>query len=109
MKNALIKSVVAVCLLWGAGLSATAQAPQPDKGTWVVETNLNQKNFSIVRFYNRHGNLIYEEKIQGVYLDVTKPKTKKLLDKSLEHISSNTVIAGQYFKNSLPANKLAKR
>ncbi|TXK52144.1 hypothetical protein FVR03_01610 [Pontibacter qinzhouensis] len=108
MKNAITKTVCALSIVLGTGMSAKAQAPEPGKGSWVVETNLTQKNYSIVRFYNQHGQQIYEEKLQGVYLDVTKAKTRKMLNKTLAHVSSNTVIAGQYFKNTLPDDRLAK-
>ncbi|WP_187262303.1 hypothetical protein [Pontibacter beigongshangensis] len=109
MKNGVIKTALAAAVLVGAVMSARAQTLPADAGNWVVETNLNQKNYSVVRFYDQQGALLYEEKLQGVYLDVSKPKIRKILNRSLASFRSNTLIAGRYFRSKLPPNKLAHR
>lgn len=109
MKKGIVKTVLCTALLLGFVMSTKAQSLPSDEGNWVVETNLNQKNYSIVRFYDQQGNLLYEEKLQGVYLDISRPKTRRILNKSLASFKGHTVIAGRYFKKTLPANKLARR
>ena len=51
---------------------------------WVVETNANQKNFSIVRLYDKSNKLVHEVKMDGVYFDVTRSKHRKMLDQLLK-------------------------
>jgi len=51
---------------------------------WVVETNVNQKNFSIVRLYDSQHNLIHEVKMEGIYLNVSKLKHRKMLDQLIK-------------------------
>ena len=51
---------------------------------WVVETNARQKNFTVVRFYNRDDQLIYEERHQGIFLNPSKRKHKRKLNSMLE-------------------------
>ena len=51
---------------------------------WVVETNINQKNFSIVRLYDSSNNLVHEVKMEGVYFDATRSKHRKMLDQLLK-------------------------
>lgn len=47
---------------------------------WVVETNINQKNFTLVKFYDGDNTLLDEIKLNGVYLDISRRKHKRKLD-----------------------------
>lgn len=51
---------------------------------WVVETNINQKNFSIIRLYDDSDKLVHEVKMDGVYFDVTHAKHRKMLNQLLK-------------------------
>jgi hypothetical protein len=51
---------------------------------WVVETNVNHKNFSIVRMYDAQHNLVHEVKMEGIYLNVNKARHRKMLDQLLK-------------------------
>jgi hypothetical protein len=73
MKTTLVLSV----LLSIAAHITSAQA------YWVIETNTRQKNFTIVRFYDQHHRLLYEERQQGVFFDPSKRKHKKRLNEML--------------------------
>src|ERR1700741_572098 len=52
---------------------------------WVIETNLHQKYFTIVKFYNGQHMLLHEQKQEGVYLDLSKKRHKRRLDLMLEN------------------------
>jgi hypothetical protein len=60
---------------------------------WVIETNVDHRNFTIIKFYNAQHRLLYEEKHLGVYFDLSKEKHKKRLDLMLENFlrSGSTV------------------
>jgi hypothetical protein len=61
---------------------------------WVIETNLHQKSFTIVKFYNDQHSLIYEQKQEGVYFDLSKKKHKRRLDSMLKnYLSSGSPIS----------------
>lgn len=88
------------CLL---GISSFSQAQQPvaSENYWVIETNAVQRNYSIVRFYNTTHQIIYEERLEGIYLDATRRRTKKLLNKTLHQVSNKGLLAGQLRKTRL--------
>ena len=85
----IIKLVFVVCfVIFYYGLQA-----QP---YWVIETNLRQKNFTIVKFFSADHRLIYEEKQLGVYLNPTRRRHKKRLDSMLENfLHSRSALAKQ--------------
>ena len=66
---------------------------------WVIETNLKQQDYSIVRFYNASHQLIYEEQLDGIYLDARKRRTKKLLNETLRRVTDKALVAGQIRKS----------
>jgi hypothetical protein len=55
-----------------------------DKGWWVVESNMHHPGQYTIYFYNRDGVQVYKEKLEGVRLDLRKPKTKMKLKRVLE-------------------------
>lgn len=74
--------------------AAEVQAQHSDSLYWVVETNLRNQTYSIVRFYNYRNVKVHEEKILGVYLDITNPKHRKKLDAMLQQFNEkNTVLS----------------
>ncbi|MDO1447738.1 hypothetical protein Q0590_15815 [Rhodocytophaga aerolata] len=78
-------------------IQAVAESPafSPDGGYWVVETNVQTKDFTIIKFYDARHHLLYEEKIEGRFVDIHKPKHRKMLDKSLKMLEHNNLIASQ--------------
>jgi hypothetical protein len=55
-----------------------------EKGYWVVVSNVKTPKNAIVYFYNNDDVLIYQEKIEGVRLNLKKDATKMKLKKVLE-------------------------
>jgi len=51
---------------------------------WVVEGNVKQPDYTIIRFYNDQLKLIKEERIDGKFLDIRKKQNQKLLNRKLE-------------------------
>ena len=63
---------------------------------WVVETNVRQKNFAIVRFYDQHHNLLFEERQIGVFYNPTKRSHKRKLNKMLgNYLQSRSLSSGK--------------
>ena len=85
------------CLL---GITSFCQAQQPDasENYWVIETNAAQRKYSIVRFYDTAHQVIYEERLEGIHLDATRRRTKKLLNKTLHQVTNKALVAGQLKK-----------
>lgn len=54
------------------------------KGWWVVESNIHSPRTHIIYFYNLDGVQVYKEKLEGVRLNMRKPKTKMHLKQVLE-------------------------
>ena len=55
-----------------------------DKGFWVLENNIYSPRKYIIYFYNNNSELIYKEKIEGVFLDLDRRRVKMNLKKALE-------------------------
>lgn len=91
-----VKLVFVVCV----GISFYGVQAQP---YWVIETNLRQRNFTIVKFFSADHRLLYEEKQMGVYFNPTKRRHKKRLDSMLEgYLRSSSAIAKQGTKEIKP-------
>lgn len=56
---------------------------------WVIETNIHQKDFTIVKFYNDQHVLIYEKKQVGIYFDLAKKKHVRRLNLMLQNYLSS--------------------
>jgi hypothetical protein len=60
-----------------------AAAQTTGNNYWVVEGNVNTRDYTLIRFYDSANNLIHEETMQGKFLDISKRKNVKLLNKKL--------------------------
>lgn len=78
------KTILLLAFVTSVMAMASAQDVKVIPAYWVVETNVNQKNFSIVRMYDSQHNLIHEVKLDGVYLNVSRTKHRKMLDQLLK-------------------------
>jgi hypothetical protein len=78
-----MKRVVVLSLLLLASFGVQAQVKR-SPAYWVVETNINQKNFSVVRLYDNENKLVHEVRMDGVYFDVERPRHRKMLDQLLK-------------------------
>lgn len=55
-----------------------------NKGYWVIESNKQTPQNSIVYFYSNDNVLVYKEKIEGVVINLKKRQTKMNLKRVLE-------------------------
>jgi hypothetical protein len=78
------KIILPLMMLAGLLTRADAQDTKIIPTYWVVETNVNQKNFSIVRMYDSQNKLVHEVRMEGIYFDVNKTKHRKKLDELLK-------------------------
>ena len=93
MKNTFKKTLLALLLGASAFTSSLAQQEPITQNYWVVETNLKQRDYSIVRFYNQNHQLIYEEKLNGKYLNISRPRHVKRLNLALSAVSEKSFAA----------------
>jgi len=47
----------------------------------VVETNIYKRDYSIVKIYDNQNQLVYEEYLNGIYIDIKRKKYSKLIQK----------------------------
>ncbi len=96
MKAQTLKTILVSSLLFSLYvLPAAAQAPAPGTGYWVVETNDRTKDHSIVKFYDNAGQLVYEERLEGVHLNINRPKTVKMLNQTLQGVIAKSLVRAQ--------------
>jgi hypothetical protein len=69
------------------------QAQEKQEGYWVVETNLLTRDYTLIRFYTDQHQLLYEEKLAGYSLDITKTKNKKRLNKALKQLTEKSLVS----------------
>ncbi len=101
MKKSLFFIMCSLGLALFFGSPATAQKALPASvGNWVVETNVLQKDYSLVSFYSASNQLLYQEKLQGVYLDISRRKTQRMLNTTLLNLVQSKPIANKYFKGT---------
>ena len=109
-----IAMLVVICIVISVGLFAQLTSikhkkSQPDlpawvsdKGYWVVESNIHQRDSHTVFFYSNDNVLMYKEKLEGIKLNVEKRRIKMKLKRALE----TSAIAWQRAKDGLPAEDL---
>lgn len=69
-----------------------AQAKQKQEGYWVVETNLRTRDYTLIRFYTDQHQLLYEERLAGYSLDISKAKNKRRLNKTLTQLTEKSLV-----------------
>lgn len=72
-------------------LKTNAQSTSFDSLFWVVETNIYNPSYTIVRFYNYRNLMVHEVRLQGVYLDICNPRQRKKLDSLMKEYSQRVV------------------
>lgn len=55
----------------------------PEKGFWVLVSNVHNQKITTVQFYTNDRNLIYEEKVTGVKFKLNRRKTLLYLKEGL--------------------------
>ena len=102
MKKHPFKKLLLALLLWAGTYSdSLAQTIIPAQNYWVVETNLKQRDYSVVRFYNPHHELVYEERLHGIYVNISRAKHVKRLNLALHQVT------GKSFNTANPKNVIA--
>ena len=71
-------------LFSSTNLSAQKQNTIPEKGYWVIESNIHNKNNAIVRFYDDNSVLIYQENVHDYRMNINRRKTLRALKSGLE-------------------------
>ncbi|AHM62052.1 hypothetical protein D770_19005 [Flammeovirgaceae bacterium 311] len=98
--NTFLKTLLlSAALTFGATFTGTAQTTSTDGAYWVVETNVKKNSYSIIRIYNKHDELVYQERIEGKSLDIKKRRHKKLLDQTLKIFTEQQILASRLGKS----------
>ncbi|MBJ6109837.1 hypothetical protein JAO73_12515 [Hymenobacter sp. BT523] len=75
MKKPLFSQFFGLALLLAGAATANAQsAAVTTAGYWNLETNLTTRDFTIVRFYNAQDQLVYQERIDGLCLNLNSAR-----------------------------------
>ncbi|HEX8328479.1 MAG TPA: hypothetical protein VF629_13130 [Hymenobacter sp.] len=61
----------------GTALAQTAPNASSATGYWNTETNLTTRDYTIVRFYNDQDHLLYQERLDGVCLDLSRRRVRR--------------------------------
>lgn len=77
-------------------------------GYWVIESNIQTPDKSIIRFYNNTHQMVYQETLTGVVLDIRKRKVKMQLKKSLEQAITSHNVKQDFSSNSIVKNSFTK-
>jgi len=73
---------------------------QPEKSHyWVVETNAQDKSYSIVRFYDQANLLVHEVKLDNIHLDVRKHKYQRKLNQLLKDYQDRVTTTSKKHKS----------
>lgn len=107
--NILSAIVLTTALLTGRFEKSVAQPVHP-AGYWVVETNDRSRDHTLVQFYDLSDQLVYEERLTGVHLDVSRRKTRRLLNQTLRRVVNHTLLGSRLAAGKTPpAPLLAKK
>ncbi|MDJ1504665.1 hypothetical protein [Xanthocytophaga agilis] len=85
------KIIVSISLLIGIGIVGVAPALGQSSGYWVTESDIHTKQYTIVHFYNDANVQIYEEKLDGVFLNLKRKKTVQQLNAALNKVMQNWI------------------
>lgn len=85
-----MKTLIAIAVLCQAVTAVEAQNLKP---YWVIETNNNKKDHTILRVYDVEDALIHEEIINGRALNILLRKDRKRINKKVKEILSHETTA----------------
>lgn len=97
MKTFAFKIALSVVLFAYALVPAPAQTTPA--GYWVVETNDRTRDHTVVQFYDLDDQLLYEERLEGVHLDISRRRHVRLLNQTLSRVTGRTLLGSQLAGN----------
>lgn len=92
---------ILLCMADAAAQAHESYRTSFDSLYWVVETNLRDRSFSIVRIYNTQNTKVYEVRLQGEYIDISNPKHRKKLDLMVRQFHERTASTKKETKKNL--------
>lgn len=72
---------------------------------WVVEGNVNQKNYTLIRYYNAQNQLLREESLKGKFLDINKKRNRTYLDRRLAFVGSHPELSVRHTRKAKSTSK----
>jgi hypothetical protein len=87
-----MKSMIMIAVFClGAGV-AKAQSTEP---FWVIETNLHQTDYTILRVYDAQNSLLHEETIKGKAMNVLSRRDRKRINRRVKEVLKEQVLASR--------------
>lgn len=78
--------------LFLAALTAEAQDTVTASTYWVIETNVNDRSYSILKLYDQNNQLVHEVKIEGVSIDIRQARQRKILNQILKNYNGRATV-----------------
>lgn len=75
-----------------AVLIAEAQDTVTASTYWVVETNVNDRSYSILRWYDHDNQLVREVKIDGIFIDIRNARHRRILNQILKNYNERATV-----------------
>lgn len=87
-----MKSIMMTALFLISISIAKAQSSEP---YWVVETNIHQTDFTILRIYDAQNSLLHEETWKGKAMNIMARKDRKRIDRRAKEILKHQMLASR--------------
>ena len=92
LKLKMNRLITLLSVIWlSTAIQASAQSENFEGLYWVVETNIHHRSYTIVKFYNYRNLMVHEVRLEGIYLDICRPKQRKKLDALMKEYSQRVV------------------
>lgn len=63
-----------------------------DQAFFNVETSVQNDKISTIRFYDKEGHLLYEERVEGRRIDLNSARTRRKLEKLCRELSRRELV-----------------
>jgi hypothetical protein len=83
-----MKTIIVVLVFLVSDNFVMAQPESHVAVYWVVETNVYQKDFTILKFYNGQDQVIHEVTLDRSFLDISKERHKRKVEALFKKYSS---------------------
>ena len=104
----ILATTVLTCLVTIISISCSAQKQKswvPEKGHWMLVSNVHDKKTVTVQFYNDDNTLIYEEQLTNTKLNPNRKKVRRQLCLALDEAYNKWAANVQIGSNDLIAKR----
>jgi tRNA A37 threonylcarbamoyladenosine biosynthesis protein TsaE len=80
------KITIVMAIILNAGLTHGLAQSNNCAAYWVIEGNIHQPTYTLLRFYTSEHLLIHEDRLNGKFLYIRKKKNRDFLDRKLNEL-----------------------